>query len=182
MSSNPAKYAQLRRDAEIGARQELQQLIPQRYIDDVPECEPRDNPMTKVVKASVAYIKDIVGGSSASTNSNNQPSSVFTPSRTEVHESLLDRIEIFQTDSQLETYTQASRFSPIVPTTPSRLKNNEEYQRLKQAMERVKQHIQGRGHDGEELSDEVKRMMDEATDTLVDIIDNWEGRGQQPQG
>ncbi|OCT49498.1 hypothetical protein CLCR_07663 [Cladophialophora carrionii] len=138
MSSNPAKYAQLRRDAEHGTRQELQLLIPERYIDDVPECEPRDNPMTKAVKASVAYIKDIVRDHDASTNSNNQPSSVFTPNRTEL--------------------------------------------RLKPVMERVKQHIQGRGHDGEELSDEVKRMMDEATDTLVNIIDNWEGRGQQPQG
>ncbi|EXJ61517.1 hypothetical protein A1O7_01945 [Cladophialophora yegresii CBS 114405] len=161
MSSNPARYSQLRRDAEHGAREELQQLIPQRYIDDVPECEPKDNPMTKMVKAGVAYIKDIVCVSNANTNATNQASSVFTPSRT-------------------EAYTQASPFAPIVPTTPPRLKNNEEYQRLKQAMERVKQHIQGQGHDGEELSDEVKQMMDKATDTLVDIIDNWEGRGKQP--
>jgi hypothetical protein len=176
MSSNPARYAQLRRDAENSAREELQLLIPQRYIDDVPECEPKDNPMTKVVKAGVAYIKDIANGDG---NPNNQPSSVFRPSRPEVRQAIHTKFETFLTDSKLETYTQASQFAPIVPTTPPRLKNNAEYQRLKQAMERVKQHIQGRGHEGEELSDEVKQMMDTATDTLVDIIEKWEGRREQ---
>ncbi|KIW69805.1 hypothetical protein PV04_02133 [Phialophora macrospora] len=168
MSSNSARYAQLRRDAENGAREELERLIPRRYIADVPECEPKDNPTTKVVKASVAYIKDIARNSDA--NANKQPSSVFTPNRSEFNK--------FLTDSKLETYTQESPFAPIVPTTPLRLKDNAEYQRLKQAMERVKQHIQGRGHEGEELSDEVKRMMDMATDILVDVIDKWEGRGK----
>jgi hypothetical protein len=64
--------------------------------------------------------------------------------------------------------------TPILPTTPPKLKNNAEYQRLKQAMERVKHNIQGRGHDGDEVSDEVKDMMDEANDLLVDLIHKFE--------
>ena len=41
-------------------------------------------------------------------------------------------------------------------------------------MDRIKHNLQTRVEDGE-ISDEVKQMMTDANDALVDIIHKWEG-------
>jgi hypothetical protein len=74
--SSSVRYAQARRDSEKRACDQLSTVIPQNYIDDVPEADPKDNQTTKLVKATFAYVSDIVSGG-AGTDAN----TMSTPQR-----------------------------------------------------------------------------------------------------
>ena len=174
MSSTGQRYAQTRRNNERAAGDRLQtNKIPQNFMGNVLEVEPKDTRSAKLHKAAYDVIEDrdntiadLTNTIAALTNTAQAPAQVCVLA--------VSPIRIFQANIVSKT-TQATPFGPITPTTPPKLKNNEEYQRLKQAWERVKGNIQGRAAEGEELSDEVKQMMDDAHDMMVDVVHKFEG-------
>ncbi|KAJ9605651.1 hypothetical protein H2200_009500 [Cladophialophora chaetospira] len=170
MSSTASRYAQGRRNQETSDREALQQIIPQRYLDNVPERVPKANASSNVFVAARAFIQDLL---SRPANSNNTSGDTTGDAAANTTDSDSTDAAPGTTQTPQQSPQQPS-FAPINPTTPEKLKNNPEYQYLKQVWERIKHNLQTRA-EGEEISDEVKGMMNEANDALVDIIHKWEG-------
>jgi hypothetical protein len=62
-----------------------------------------------------------------------------------------------------------------LPPTPQKLKTNADYQQLTQVVERIKQIVKGQAAGDGDVSKETKKVMDDASDRLIDIIHMVEG-------